>query len=122
MNSGKSSGLVRVLAAAALALAGAGSAIAQGKPNILIIWGDDIGQFNISAYNRGMMGYRTPNIDRIAKRRRAVHRLVRAAELHRRPRRVHHRAVADPHRPHQGRPARRAGGHEEGRPDDRRRC
>jgi arylsulfatase len=37
------------------------------KPNILIIWGDDIGQFNISAYNLGMMGYRTPNIDRIAK-------------------------------------------------------
>jgi arylsulfatase A-like enzyme len=37
------------------------------KPNILIIWGDDIGQFNISAYNMGMMGYNTPNIDRIAK-------------------------------------------------------
>jgi arylsulfatase len=37
------------------------------KPNILIIWGDDIGQFNISAYNMGMMGYRTPNIDSIAK-------------------------------------------------------
>jgi arylsulfatase len=39
----------------------------QKKPNILIIWGDDIGQFNISAYNVGMMGYKTPNIDRIAK-------------------------------------------------------
>jgi arylsulfatase len=39
----------------------------QKKPNILIIWGDDIGQFNISAYNMGMMGYRTPNIDSIAK-------------------------------------------------------
>ncbi len=38
----------------------------QKKPNILILWGDDIGQFNISAYNRGMMGYKTPNIDRIA--------------------------------------------------------
>jgi len=38
----------------------------QKKPNILILWGDDIGQFNVSAYNRGMMGYRTPNIDRIA--------------------------------------------------------
>ena len=38
----------------------------QGKPNILVIWGDDIGWFNISAYNRGMMGYKTPNIDRIA--------------------------------------------------------
>jgi hypothetical protein len=37
------------------------------KPNILILWGDDIGQFNISAYNMGMMGYKTPNIDRIAK-------------------------------------------------------
>jgi len=36
------------------------------KPNILIIWGDDIGEFNISAYNLGQMGYRTPNIDRIA--------------------------------------------------------
>jgi arylsulfatase len=37
------------------------------KPNILIIWGDDIGWFNVSAYNHGIMGYRTPNIDRIAK-------------------------------------------------------
>jgi arylsulfatase len=37
------------------------------KPNILIIWGDDIGWFNLSAYNNGIMGYRTPNIDRIAK-------------------------------------------------------
>ncbi len=36
------------------------------RPNILVIWGDDVGWFNISAYNRGMMGYRTPNIDRIA--------------------------------------------------------
>jgi len=37
------------------------------KPNILIIWGDDIGWFNISANNNGIMGYRTPNIDRVAK-------------------------------------------------------
>ena len=45
----------------------AGPAWAQGaKPNILVIWGDDIGQFNISAFNRGMMGYKTPNIDSIA--------------------------------------------------------
>jgi arylsulfatase A-like enzyme len=36
------------------------------KPNILVIWGDDIGQSNVSAYTKGMMGYRTPNIDRIA--------------------------------------------------------
>ena len=59
--------------AAALVLAGAVylPALAQAqdtsKPNFLIIWGDDIGQFNTSAYNRGMMGYRTPNIDRIAQ-------------------------------------------------------
>jgi len=39
----------------------------QKKPNILIIWGDDIGWFNVSAYNLGIMGYRTPNIDRVAK-------------------------------------------------------
>src|SRR3954466_14217158 len=39
----------------------------QSKPNILIIWGDDIGWFNVSAYNHGIMGYRTPNIDRVAK-------------------------------------------------------
>ena len=37
------------------------------KPNIVIIWGDDIGQSNISAYSDGLMGYRTPNIDRIAR-------------------------------------------------------
>src|SRR5512145_1825846 len=43
-----------------------GPAQAQKPPNILIIWGDDIGQFNISAYNLGMMGYKTPNIDRLA--------------------------------------------------------
>ena len=36
-------------------------------PNILVIWGDDIGQSNISAYTRGMVGYRTPNIDRVAQ-------------------------------------------------------
>ncbi|MEH6579486.1 MAG: arylsulfatase [Amphritea sp.] len=42
------------------------STIAAERPNILIIWGDDIGWFNVSAYNRGMMGYKTPNIDRIA--------------------------------------------------------
>jgi arylsulfatase len=41
-------------------------AAAQDKPNILVVWGDDIGQSNISAYTMGMMGYRTPNIDRIA--------------------------------------------------------
>ncbi len=38
-----------------------------GKPNILVIWGDDIGLWNVSAYNLGQMGYKTPNIDRIAR-------------------------------------------------------
>ncbi len=42
------------------------STYAQDKPNILVIWGDDVGQSNISAYTHGMMGYQTPNIDRIA--------------------------------------------------------
>ncbi|WP_374545207.1 sulfatase-like hydrolase/transferase, partial [Rhodoblastus sp.] len=37
------------------------------KPNIVIIWGDDIGQSNLSAYTNGLMGYRTPNIDSIAR-------------------------------------------------------
>ncbi len=45
----------------------AGPAFAQEKkPNIVVFWGDDIGQSNISAYSKGMMGYKTPNIDRIA--------------------------------------------------------
>ena len=48
------------------ALLFAAPATAQDRPNILVIWGDDIGQFNVSAYNMGMMGYETPNIDRIA--------------------------------------------------------
>jgi arylsulfatase len=43
------------------------SVFAQKKPNILVIWGDDIGQSNISAYTFGLMGYQTPNIDRLAK-------------------------------------------------------
>ena len=48
-----------------LLLLGAGL-FAQEKPNILVIWGDDIGWANISKYNHGIMGYQTPNIDRIA--------------------------------------------------------
>jgi len=62
----------RGLGAAALAITfaafGVTDALAQAKkPNILIIWGDDIGYWNVSAYNQGMMGYKTPNIDRVAK-------------------------------------------------------
>ena len=39
----------------------------DGKPNILVIWGDDIGITNLSSYSDGLMGYRTPHIDRIAE-------------------------------------------------------
>ena len=45
----------------------AATAGAADKPNILVIFGDDIGQTNISAYGKGVVGYQTPNIDRIAK-------------------------------------------------------
>ena len=61
----------RHLLALALGLALIGATSSQAadakKPNILVIMGDDIGIFNVSAYNMGMMGYRTPNIDQIAK-------------------------------------------------------
>ena len=60
-------GLLYFFAAICAPSAIAAPAAAGKKPNILIIWGDDIGQFNVSAYNRGMMGYKTPNIDRIAQ-------------------------------------------------------
>ncbi len=67
----KLSGVARMFLAtlAALALLGGGApaqAADATKPNILVIWGDDIGTTNISHTNRGMMGYQTPNIDRIA--------------------------------------------------------
>jgi len=48
-------------------LLSSGLAWGQGQPNILVIWGDDIGTWNISHNNHGMMGYETPNIDRIAQ-------------------------------------------------------
>jgi arylsulfatase len=57
-------GRVVLLLAAVFGIAG--TAIAQSKPNILVMFGDDIGYWNVSAYNQGMMGYKTPNIDRIA--------------------------------------------------------
>ncbi len=54
--------------AGVMALMLAGPALAQqGKPNILVVWGDDVGTWNISHNSRGMMGYETPNIDRIAR-------------------------------------------------------
>ena len=60
--------IAKVLALVGFALVlGLSQAQAQQKPNVLILWGDDIGYWNVSAYNQGMMGYKTPNIDRIAK-------------------------------------------------------
>jgi arylsulfatase A-like enzyme len=59
--------LMAGLASLAIAMAGTAQAQQQKKPNIAILWGDDIGYWNVSAYNQGMMGYKTPNIDRIAK-------------------------------------------------------
>ncbi len=63
--------LGRRLIIAVAAVAAAGFSVAaqaqEQKPNILVLWGDDIGQSNISAYTMGLMGYRTPNIDRIAE-------------------------------------------------------
>ena len=56
------------LLASAILGSGPRAAWAQNqRPNIVIIWGDDIGRSNISAYTHGMMGYRTPNIDRVAR-------------------------------------------------------
>ncbi|SLN67891.1 Arylsulfatase precursor [Roseovarius albus] len=60
--------LRRLTQASAALILFSGMSVAQdaSKPNILVIWGDDIGQSNISAYTMGLMGYRTPNIDRVA--------------------------------------------------------
>jgi len=70
-NAFKSSGIVMLfIAIFAMTFMGAplnSSAQNTDKPNILVIWGDDIGWNNISCYNHGMMGYKTPNIDRLAK-------------------------------------------------------
>ncbi|QFI38306.1 arylsulfatase [Moritella marina ATCC 15381] len=57
---------LRLLSFAALGLASLNLSAAE-KPNILVIWGDDIGQSNVSAYTFGLMGYKTPSIDSIAK-------------------------------------------------------
>ena len=57
----------RLMLAATVATLLSAPALAADKPNILVVWGDDVGQSNISAYTMGLMGYQTPNIDRIAK-------------------------------------------------------
>ncbi len=59
--------VVCLAAVAAVMFGSAGVVHAAKKPNILVIWGDDIGWFNLSCYNLGVMGYHTPNIDRLAR-------------------------------------------------------
>jgi arylsulfatase A-like enzyme len=58
--------LILAMLAICVSAASAAGQAQPKKPNILVIFGDDVGYFNISAYNQGMMGYKTPNIDRIA--------------------------------------------------------
>ena len=55
------------IVASSLLLCSFSSLRAADQPNIVVFWGDDIGISNISAYSDGLLGYRTPNIDRIAK-------------------------------------------------------
>ena len=59
--------MVALVATIQLFVGGTAEAQQPRKPNILVLFGDDIGYWNISAYNHGIMGYKTPNIDRIAK-------------------------------------------------------
>ena len=79
------------------------------KPNILMIMADDIGWFNVSAYNRWHYGLPHSQHRPHRQRRRTVHRLVRRTKLHRGTSRFHHRTIADPYRPGQSWPA--GGGH-----------
>jgi hypothetical protein len=101
---------LRLVLLTAVVVAAGLPAAAQDKPNILVIWGDDVGRSNISAYTMGMMGYRTPNIDRIANEGMIFtdyygEQSCTAGRL------VHHGPERLPHRPFQGRPARRRTGH-----------
>ena len=72
------------------------------KPNILVIFGDDIGQTNVSAYTFGMMGYRTPNIDRIAKEGMMFTDYYAEQSCTAGRVVLHHRPMHAPHRPVQG--------------------
>lgn len=58
---------VSLMTGAMALLSAAAPALAAEQPNIVVIWGDDIGVHNVSAYNNGIMGYQTPNIDRIGR-------------------------------------------------------
>jgi arylsulfatase len=82
----------------------AGAAYAASeKPNIVVIWGDDIGQSNISAYTHGLMGYKTPNIDRLAKEGMMFTDYYAENSCTGRASGVHHRAERLSHGQQQGR-------------------
>jgi hypothetical protein len=97
------------LAAAPALLASHNAAVLQKqeaagqKPNILVIWGDDIGQFNVSAYNLGMMGFKTPNIDRIAREGALFTDWYGQQSCTAGRAGVHYRAISHPHRTDQSR-------------------
>ncbi len=76
---------------------------AAKKPNILVIWGDDIGISNLSCYSHGLMGYQTPNIDRLAKEGVMFIGFLRRAELYRGSLFLYYRPKCLPHRPVQSR-------------------
>ena len=82
------------------------------KPNILVIWGDDIGIANLSCYSHGLMGYQTPNIDRIAKEGMLFTDFLRRAILHCGPLVLHHRTERVSNRLVEGRHPGRADRHE----------
>ena len=102
----KALGLGMVLAMSASTIALAQDAPAE-KPNILVIFGDDIGQTNLSIYSHGPDGLSHAQHRPDRHGRRLLHRLLRRAELHRRPLDLHHRPGDAAYRPLQGRPARR---------------
>ena len=77
----------------------------NGKPNILIIWGDDIGWYNISHNNRGADGLSYAQYRPHCQGRHRVYRLLCPAELYGWSRSLHHRPESDPHRSDQGGPA-----------------
>ncbi len=74
--------LTALAAAAALMCGIVTTQAADKKPNILVIFGDDVGIANVSAYSQGLMGYETPNIDRIGKEGIKFPGLLRRAKLH----------------------------------------
>jgi arylsulfatase len=76
------------------------------RPNILVIWGDDIGISNLSCYSDGLMGYRTPNIDRIAAEGARSTDYYGEQSCTAGPGGLHLRAEPDPHRPHHRWPTR----------------